>query len=52
MLVKKNFNSLNKFLKIIDENDNSFIIYNNMPVLDYINNNNSYIIPANFEKRK
>ena len=37
------FNLLNKILKVIDEKGNSFIIYNNKTVLDYINKNNFYI---------
>ena len=41
------FNLLNKILKVIDEKGNSFIIYNNKPVLDYINANNSYIKSIN-----
>ena len=41
------FNLLNKILKVIDEKGNSFIIYNNKPVLDYINANNSHIKSIN-----
>ena len=42
LAAKFSFNYLNKILKFIDEKGNNFIIYNNKPVLDYINNNNSY----------
>ena len=41
------FNLLNKILIIIDEKGNSFIIYNNKSVLDYINYNNPYIKSIN-----
>ena len=44
---KKNFKLLNKILKIIIEKGNNFIIYNNKPVLEYINNNNFYIKSIN-----
>ena len=47
MLVIFFFNLLNKILKVIDEKGNSFIIYNNKPVLDYINANNSHIKSIN-----
>ena len=40
---KSIFQFFKKKLKVIDEKGNSFIIYTNKPVLDYININNSYI---------
>ena len=47
MLVIYVFSLLNKILKAIEEKGNSFIIYNNKPVLDYINSSNSCIKSIN-----